>query len=44
MKHKFNLLGGLALKKDDLSTMLDTLMDMDNLSNDEMQHIYECDI
>lgn len=44
MKHKFNLLGSLALKKNDLKEMLKNLMNIDKLSHKEMMRIYECDI
>ena len=44
MEHKFNLLGNLALKKNDLKNMLNNLMNIEKLTHFEIMNIYECNI
>lgn len=44
LNHKFKLLGSLALKNDDLESMLGKLHNLENLSNQEVQGLYNCNI
>ena len=44
MRHKFSLLGNLALKKKDLKKLLKKLMNIEKLSHKDLMRVYECDI
>lgn len=44
LDHKFNLLGSLALEKNELNTFLKNLVNLENLSNKELHDIYTCNI
>ena len=44
LAHKFKLLGSLALKSEDLETMLGKLHNLENLNNQELQGLYNCNI
>jgi 2-methylcitrate dehydratase len=44
LNHKFNVLGRLALKEDQLKTKLSELNNLDKLTNEELRNLYECRI
>lgn len=44
LNHKFNVLGRLALKEDELKTKLNDLNNLESLKNADLQKLYECKI
>ena len=44
LSHKFNVLGRLALKEDELKSKLTSLNNLENLKNADLQTLYECKI
>lgn len=44
LQHKFKLLGGIGLNSEELPRFLNNLNNLDEMGNDELQDIYDCNI
>ena len=44
MQNKFDILGKIALDDKEYSQMLEKLTSLENLKNDDLQNLYDCNI